>query len=451
MTLASPRTLAALGGALALAVVAPGCGARETGVTTLRFWAMGQEGERVRPLLATFEREHPGVTIEVQALPWTAAHEKLLTAFVGRTTPDVAQLGNTWIPEFAALGALAPLDARVARSAVVNAGTDFPGIWDTNVVDGTLYGVPWYVDTRVLFYRKDLLARAGWPEAPRTWSEWLAAMRALRASGTGVRAAILLPVDEWAQPVILGFQQGATLLRDDGRWGAFQDPAFRRAVEFYAGLFREGLAPNASNVQVANLYQQFAAGDFAMYITGPWNLGEFRRRLPAGLQEAWDTAPLPTPDGSAWPGLSLAGGSSLALFATSRHPELAWQLIEYLSRPEVQLAFYEVTGDLPARRAAWDAPPLAGEPRARAFRLQLDRVQPAPRVPEWENIAWKVAENLDATIRGGRPVDASLAALDRDVDGLLAKRRYLLERAGRVDGGGPAAPPAADSRAPDAR
>ena len=98
--------------------------------------------------------------VEVQQLPWTAAHEKLLTAFAGDATPDVCQLGNTWIPEFAALNALEPLDARVAASPVDRRrATTSRGIWDTNVVDGKLYGVPWYVDTRLLFYRRDLLAR----------------------------------------------------------------------------------------------------------------------------------------------------------------------------------------------------------------------------------------------------------------------------------------------------
>ena len=54
--------------------------------------------------------------MRVQQIPWTAAHEKLLTAFAGDATPDVCQLGNTWIPEFAALDALEPLDDRVATS-----------------------------------------------------------------------------------------------------------------------------------------------------------------------------------------------------------------------------------------------------------------------------------------------------------------------------------------------
>src|SRR5262244_566764 len=91
---------------------AAGCGSPSRDAV-VRFWAMGREGEVVRELLPEFERTHPGIRVEAQQLPWTAAHEKLLTAFAGDATPDVCQLGNTWIPEFAALKALEPLDGRV--------------------------------------------------------------------------------------------------------------------------------------------------------------------------------------------------------------------------------------------------------------------------------------------------------------------------------------------------
>ena len=133
---------------------------------TIRFWAMGREGEVAAQLLDSFEREHPGVRVRIEKLPWTAAHEKLLTAFAGNATPDVAQLGNTWLPELVALDALEPLDAHLQASSDIDARDYFPGIWDTNVVDSTVYGIPWYVDTRLMFYRSDLFEKAGWKKPP---------------------------------------------------------------------------------------------------------------------------------------------------------------------------------------------------------------------------------------------------------------------------------------------
>lgn len=413
----------------AIAALLAGCGAPNGKPETIRFWAMGREGEVVQELVPEFEREHPGVRVLVQQLPWSAAHEKLLTSFVGRSTPDIAQLGNTWISEFAALGALEPLDARLGPGQAIDSTAFFPGIWRTNLIDGTCYGVPWYVDTRLLFYRRDLLEAAGYDSLPGTWDEWREAMRAIRRLGGADRYAIFLPVNEWVPPVVLGLQAGSPLLAGDATRGAFRQPEFRRAFTFYLDLFREGLAPSIGNNEIANLYQEFARGYFAMYITGPWNLGEFRRRLPAGLQDAWATAPLPGPDGPD-SGVSTAGGSSLVLFRDGSRKEAAWQLIAYLSRPETQLRFWELTGDLPARVEAWSDSALVSDPHTAAFGRQLRRVVPTPTVPEWELIATRVQERAEQAIRGAVVPESALALLDRDAERILEKRRWLLERRG---------------------
>lgn len=411
--------LVTLGGALSCA---PG---RGEGRVTLRFWAMGAEGEKVQALIRDFEREHPGVRVELQQIPWTAAHEKLLTAHVGGSTPDVAQLGNTWVPEFAALDALAPLDGRVRGSATVPPSSYFPGIWDTNVVDGVLYGIPWYVDTRVLFYRSDLLKAAGYDSIPSTWAGWTEAMKAMKARMGPRQFPILLPTNEWTYPVVFGLQAGSPLLRAGGRYGGFRDLRFREAFGFYMSLFRQGLAPAMANTQISNLYQEFERGNIAMYITGPWNIGEFTHRLPPEMEGRWATAPLPGPDG---PGLSLAGGASLVVFRRAQQPELAWALVEFLSRPDRQAQFYGLTGDLPARREAWADTALANNRYAQAFRIQLERVAATPKVPEWEQIAVRVTDYSEKVVRNAQTMDAALAGLDRDVDGMLEKRRWLLAR-----------------------
>lgn len=412
---------------IALASSLASCAPRTDGAVTLRFWALGREGEVVKDLIPEFERRNPGLRVEVQQIPFLNAHEKLLTACVGHSTPDLAQVGNTWIPELANLGAIAPLDERVRRSGVVAPADYFPGIWDTNVVEGSVHGIPWYVDTRLLFYRSDLLAAAGFPEPPRTWSQWLEAMRRVKARAGPGRFAILLPIDEYEQPLILGRELGAGLLRDGDRHGDFRSPAFRQAAGFYVGLYRGGLAPPWSNSQISNVYQQFAAGDYTFYITGPWNVGEFRRRLPPGMQDKWKTAPMPAPDNAHdWPGVSLAGGASLVLFRASHHPEEAWKLVEFLSEPAVQVRFHQLTGDLPPRASAWAAPSLAGDPQSAAFRVQLQRVAPAPKVPEWEEISIQIWQSLEPAIRGRETVDDALADLDHRVDLILEKRREVL-------------------------
>ena len=420
-------TARAVGCCAALLLLA--CGAARRSNTTVEFWALGGEGEVVQPLVAEFERREPGIRVRVQQIPWSAAREKLLTAYVGDAMPDVFQLGSTWIPEFVALGALEPLDARIAASPDLAAGDFFPGVLDANAIDGRTWGVPWYVDTRLLFYRRDLLAAAGVEEAPRTWDAWLEALTRVRRHAGETRYAILLPMTEWEVPVALAMERGARLLRDGDRYGDFRAPAFREAFEFYLGLFERGLAPRSGAAQIANLYQDFASGFFTFYVSGPWNLAELARRLPAPLADAWSTAPMPSAGGAS-PGVSLAGGASLVLLRGTPRAAAAWRLVEFLSEPRQQIAFYRLSGDLPSRPSAWRDASLASDPRARAFRVQLERVRATPKIPEWERIADALSRSCEAAIRGEVEPEAALAQLDSDVDALLAKRRWLLARAG---------------------
>jgi multiple sugar transport system substrate-binding protein len=420
----TPLRHGGLAAACALLLCAAGC----THPNTLKevvFWALGAEGEHVMKLMPEFERRNPGITVRVQMIPWNAAHEKLLTAFAGRSLPDMGQIGNTWVPEFHLLNAIENLDPWIARSDMVQESSYFAGIWDTNVLESNVFGLPWYVDTRLLFYRSDLLARVGYRRAPTSWREWFDVSRKLRDLGKGRdRYAIFLPTNnEWAPPVVMGLEKGAKLLRDRNTRGNFSSTEFRSALAQFHRFFEEGLAP-VKTTQIVNVFQAFAEGFFAMYITGPWNIQEFARRLPPELQGSWMTAPMPGPDSSI--GVSLAGGSSLVMFSSSDRKEEVWKVMEYLSEPSVQREFYRITADLPARREAWQDSVLANNRYTRAFFDQLNHVVATPKVPEWEQIAQKVREYSELVSMDRLTVDQATTALDRDVDQILEKRRWML-------------------------
>lgn len=231
--------------AAALCLGAAGCERSEQGQTTVRFWAMGKEAEVVAELVDEFERQNPGIKVDVQNIPMTAAHEKLLTAFAADGLPDVCQLGNTWLPEFALLDTLEPMQPYVARSSIVDPKDYFPGVWDTNLVDGTLYGVPWYVDTRLLFYRKDLLREAGYTEMPKTWAEMEQVMAAIKRHVGPDRYAILMPLNEFEQQLSFALQQDDRLLRDHDNYGNFRGEGFRKALGFYDTMYQKGWAPRS--------------------------------------------------------------------------------------------------------------------------------------------------------------------------------------------------------------
>ncbi|MDO8548610.1 MAG: sugar ABC transporter substrate-binding protein, partial [Ignavibacteria bacterium] len=403
------------------------CNKEEDNITTLKFWAMGSEAEVVTKLIPEFEKQNPDIKVHVQQMPWTAAQEKLITAVASDNTPDLCQLGNTWIPQFAALNSITPLDELISKSPLIKKENYFEGIWETNVIGNKVYGVPWYVDTRIMFYRKDIFQKAGYDHPPKTWKELLNLSRKIKALYKGEdKYAIYLPTNEWAPFVIFGLQAGAGLLKDQNSRGNFSSKEFKEAFDYLVNFHKEKLAPIGIS-QVTNVYQAFADEYFSMYISGPWNIPEFKKWMKGSLADKWSTAPLPGYQENEYPGVSLAGGSSLIIFNNSEHKEEAWRLIEFLSQPVTQIEFYKLLNDLPAIKEAWNDPALKDDPYMKAFYEQFFHVVATPKVPEWEQIAFsKVQQYAELAARGVMSVDEALKGLDDDVDRILEKRRWII-------------------------
>lgn len=383
-------------------------------------WAIGAEGERLGPLVEWFMRENPGVRLYVQTIPWSAAHEKLITAVAGGTQPDLCQLGNTWMPEFHAMQSLAPLDSFIAASAVVKPERYFPGPWASGVFGGKVYGVPWYVETRVLFYRTDLLAEVGFPYGPRTWDELYEACRRLTVDidgdGRQDRYGLTLPVNVWEELLFFTWQAGGRILADDMFTPAVTSEQSKDAWRFYARFFRDGLVPVTSGL-LTDLFQAFESGYYAMFFSGPWMLSQVAQNCPR-LTGRWSVVPMPafrTRD-------SWAGGSNLVIFRKSKHKAEAWKVVEFLSRVEVQRKWYHLTSDLPAVEDAWQDSSLAANPLIQVFHEQLQHTRPAPQVPEWEQIASRINRWLEAAVYGKVTVDQAVEGLASDIESIMRKR-----------------------------
>ncbi|MBI5727574.1 MAG: sugar ABC transporter substrate-binding protein [Ignavibacteriales bacterium] len=413
-----------------LLIVLSGCkpAAENSKEANITFWAMGVEGETVSKLVPEFEKQNPGIKVRVLQIAWVAAHEKMITAYASETLPDCFQLGNTWIPEFQALNAIEPLNNFVKQSSVVHPENYFAGIWDTNVMDSVFYGIPWYVDTRVLFYRKDLLAKAGYDHPPYTWAELYDASKKIKEQAKPKSVfSFFIPTNEWAPFIIFGMQNGAELLKDNNCYGDFANKKFKDAFDYLARYFYESLAV-VDMQQVMNVYQAFGDGFFSFYITGPWNVTEFQKRLPADKQNAWMTAPLPSPDGN-YPGYSLAGGASLVVNALSKNKVAAWKFIEYLSKPETQLTFYKLVSSLPAVTAVWKDPVFTRNIYMKAFYDQLQKTKATPKVPEWEQIVTqKIQTSADFVSRRLLTTEQAVKSLDADVNKILEKRRWVIKQ-----------------------
>jgi multiple sugar transport system substrate-binding protein len=410
---------------IVLFCVFTGCGNKNNNYTQISFWGLGAEGETIQKLIPEFEKENPNIKVKVQMIPWIAAQEKLISSYASDNTPDACQLGNTWIPQFVQMKAIENLIPFINNSRI-NEENYFKGIWDTNIIDSLVYGIPWYIDTRVLFYRTDVLKNAGYDSPPKTWKQLYDVSKKIR-SNSGAEYPLFLPTNEWATPVIFGLQNGAKLLKDNKCYGYFSDPKFKDAFKFLINFYKEGLSPTGIQ-NVPNVYQAFKNKYIAMYMSGPWNIPEFKKWMDGDLKDKWMTSPLPAPNDST-PGISLAGGSSLVMFKKSEHKKEVWKFFEFLSQPGIQIKLYKFLNDLPAVKQAWDDSTLKNDKYMKAFYEQFRNVVATPKIAEWEQIVFsKLQQYLEFAARGAMPVDEALDHLDNDVNNILEKRRWLLSR-----------------------
>ena len=380
------RTVLTLLLALLLALAAAGCGggdddegggeqaaADEELSGTVDVWAMGAEGEKLDVLAKDFMAQNPGVTVKVTPIAWEIAHDKLLTSVAGGQTPDVSQMGTTWMGEFAATGALEEVPDSIDMESF------FEGARNTAIIDDTPMGVPWYVETRLLYYRKDIAEKAGITEPPANWDELKAMAKAMKEQG-GARYGIALAPDNWQEFLPFVWQTGGEVTEGEN-WN-FDSPEVVEALEYYKSFFDEGLTAE-SVPEGFDVTQGFVAGTHPMFFSGPWHMSLIEEQGGPEFEGKWAIAPMPEKDSRT----SFVGGSDLVVFKDSDNKDAAWKFVEYLSEATTQQKWYTTVSALPSVQTAWDEGELSTDEQLALFGEQLKDAKSPPPVPKWEQVA----------------------------------------------------------------
>ncbi|HSL63069.1 MAG TPA: sugar ABC transporter substrate-binding protein [Gaiellaceae bacterium] len=364
---------------------------------TITVWAMGAEGEKLDVLAKDFMAENPGITVRVTPIAWDVAHDKLLTSVAGGETPDVSQMGTTWMGEFAATGALEEVPEAIDMDAF------YEGARNTAIIDDTPLGVPWYVETRLLYYRTDIAEKAGITEPPANWDELKAMAKAMKEKG-GARYGISLAPNNWQEFLPFVWQNGGEVA--DGDQWTFDTPELVEALEFYKSFFDEGLT-SESVPEGFDVTQGFVAGTHPMFFSGPWHMSLIEEQGAAELEGKWAIAPMPEKETKT----SFVGGSDLVVFKDSDNKDAAWKFVEYLSDPTVQQKWYETVSALPSVESAWESGELSTDEQLALFGEQLRDAKSPPPLAKWEQVAVEAvnAEVEKATTGGSTPEQAAQA------------------------------------------
>ena len=375
----------------------------------LTVWVMGDSGANFETLVAD-----SGIEVDVVAIPWDAIDEKLTTAVASGNGPDILQIGLSKLATFAEAGALLPLDSLIADHPDL-APDNFPaGVSGTSTaVNGEIVSIPWTSDTRVLFTRTDILAENGIDAPPATWDELRADAKILAARGEG-QYGYYIPQWDAPLPIEMTWSMGGEVIDADGNVN-FDTPEFQKAVDLYTGLYADGSVPTNSDFDQT---QGFISGIAPMLVSGPYLANGVSSAAPE-LDGKWQASPLPAGDGGS---ISLFAGSNLGIWHNSDQVDQSLALLDYISQPEQQLAWYELTGELPTVNAALSDATLNTDPNVQVYTAQLATAKVLPIVANWDGVVGTGLLNaLNSIVLTGADRTTALDAFFAETKGLSIK------------------------------
>jgi len=406
-----PHRLAA--GLLGLALTLPtlaACGsddaAGDGGPQHLTVWLMKDTAtdEFVKDFEAAFEKDHSEYDLTIQIQEWDGITEKVTGALASTDPPDVLEVGNTQVAQYAASGGVTDLSDKVGELK----GRDWlPGLAEPGAVDDHQYGIPFYAANRVVIYRTDLFGAKG-VEPPSTRDEWLAATARLNQGGT---QGIYLPGQNWY--VLAGFvwdEGGDLAVRDGGKWkGALDTPEALAGADFYRQLQALGNGPKDSDEAKPQQTDVFANGNVAQLIAVPGAAKLITTANPA-LEGKLGFFPIPGKR-SGKPGAVFTGGSDLIVPVASPRQEGAYEVVKALAGEKWQAELATAMNYVPNRTSLADA--VGDDPGAAAMAAGAANGHATPNSPNWTAVEARnpIKEFLTKVLTG---TDPKTAAADAD-------------------------------------
>jgi len=352
-----------------------------------QFWTDPAVKPTLMETIDDFEKENPGIKINLTDLTWSEGHEKIVVAFASGTAPDILELGSDWVPEFSSQDVL--LDVSIDAKEIQN---NFL-MWEPVIYEGKIYGFPWILDTRVLFYNKKLMRKVGLdPENPPfTWEELLSYSQKInqlkpQAYGFGVNSAERHRLYKKFLPFFWG--NGGKILSEDQKSSEINSPAGKEALVFYKKLTQQGTIDTQRMLD-----ESFKQGKIGFLISGGWLLHDIQKNLP---DLEYGVCLIPKPEKGTHS--SFAGGEFLVINKKTKYPEAALKFIKHLIKSENSLKFCKSIGSaMPSAKGTELDPYYQNNKYLLVFQEQLRYAKTSPAHQQWfymEEIIEKAVEQV---------------------------------------------------------
>jgi multiple sugar transport system substrate-binding protein len=386
----------------------------------LTFWHhfTGEPGDVMAGIIDTWNKDHPEVQVRIDVVPFDASaaySEKMTAAAAAGAPPDVfLDPSGAWA---VGLDLAIVLDPYMDRDGIT-LDDYYPGAVERVMWEGQTYGIPFNMDTRGLWWNKQLFTDAGLdPEVPpKTWDELYDYCTKINNKNDQGDLEVIgfLPRFDQAMYYSFIYQNGGrvqtfekehrppTLLFDSQ--AGKEALAFMKKLVDLNGGFENQEAFVSSFTGAAN--DPFYMGQLAMMISGPWRLPDIRKYVP---DMEWGLAPEPIGPSADGP-CTLVGGFEVSIPKLSKSYDGAWEIVKLLGTLDTQIPMSKAAGNTPGHRVP-DGHPYLAEDEAAAFFVKAGEWGASfPEAPWSFPLFFAVGQDaVDEVFTNAKTVDQALA------------------------------------------
>lgn len=277
-----------------------------------------------------------GIDVEIIYMPLADSRKQISIMVAGNDLPDVLDVDNPDIANYAQMGILADITGRV--NSEIEIDQYYPATLATCQYDGKYYGLPFTSNNLGILYNTDLFAQAGIEKFPETWDEFLDTCAQLKAAGIQPFSVSGMQHSDTT------FQMWPFLWTAGVDYTNINSPETIKVLNFYKTLVDNGYLPKDVVQNDANANGSlFVSGRVAMVVDGPWRISAIKNGNPD-----LNFAVAPIPDGGNGVVTAL-GGHNFAV-TNGNNVDNAWEFVKFMNRPDIMAKYSEAENYIPSRR-----------------------------------------------------------------------------------------------------
>ena len=401
-----------------------GCGGSEAGGNELIF-SWGRDATGVLPgLIDKFNKQNQGnIKVRQRVMPQDTGQyfDQIRTEFqAGGGDVDIIGGDVIWPAQFAANGWIVDLSDRFTDTEEF-----LPGPLQSNTYDGKVWGVPWYTDAGLLYYRQDLLEQSGFSDGPKTGAE-LKEMALKGEQDSGVKAGFVFQGADYEGGVCDGLEYirthgGDVLDPDDPTKVIIDSPEAAAGLETWHSMIADGVSPQAvSTYKETETEPAFLREDGAVFARN-WPY-MYALAGTSGYKVQPDQigiTPIPVAPGNA--SSSTLGGWNFFINAASDKQDEAWEFIKFMTDPET-LKTNAIEGSrLPPRRSLYeDQEVLSKVPVAKLGKEAIiENSTPRPVSPYYSDMSLELSEQFNAALKGDTSPQQAVSTLQSQLQEIV--------------------------------